>query len=167
MKTPYRRLALTLAFATLASCGGPQRGAAPAMVPLPETRALEVIRSGFEEAHVTPELHRILHLRGNHEMDIDFATAGHPHGVEFLQGQDRADFGEVLPARRVEGSLLTVVGVGDDAHTDVLLLDDREFMYQPDAASQGVGQPTLIEVEDRLRRAVVDYLTYLQHHGEL
>lgn len=162
-----QNLAVTFALVMLTACGASQRGSAPALAPLPESRALEVIRAGFEEAHVEPELHRMLHLRSNHQMEIDFATAGHGHGVEFLQAQDRVDFGEVLPTRRVEGSLLTVVGVGDDAHFDVLLLDDREFLYQPDAAFTGTGQPTLIEVEDRLRRAVVDYLTYLQHHGEL
>jgi hypothetical protein len=156
-------------FATLAlgACGAPQRPEAPALTPLPETRALEVIREGFDEAHVAAELHRRIHLRNNREMEIDFATQGHNHGVEFIQAQDRVDFGDALPQRRVEGSLLTCVGVGEDANVDVLLLDDHEFMYQPDPSFTGPGQPTLVEVEDRLRRAVVDYLTYLQHHGEL
>jgi hypothetical protein len=148
-------------------CGAPQRREAPPLVPLPESRALEVIREGFDEAHVQTELHRHIHLRNNREMEIDYATAGHDHGVEYVQAQDRLDFGDALPERHVEGSLLTCVGVGEDARVDVLLLDDREFMYQPDVAFTGTGQPTLVEVEDRLRRAVVDYLTYLQHHGEL
>ncbi|MEI8254690.1 MAG: hypothetical protein WCJ30_03370 [Deltaproteobacteria bacterium] len=167
MTSAVRRLGISLTIVAIVACAAPQRREAPALVPLPESRALEVIRSGFEEAHVQPELHRVLHLRENHEMEVDYATVGHRHGVEFLQAQDRADFGAVLPQRRVQGSLLTVVGVGDDATFDVLLLDDGEFMYQPDPAFTSAGQPTLIEVEDRLRRAVVDYLTYLQHHGEL
>ena len=153
--------------ALLAACGAPQRTQAPALVPLPESRALEVIRAGFDEAHVQPELHRHIHLRGNRDMEIDFATAGHDHGVEFVSQQDRVDFGDALPQRRVEGSLLTCVGIGVDEHVDVLLLDEHEYMYQTDEAYSGPGQPTLVEVEDRLRRAVVDYLTYLQHHGEL
>lgn len=162
----FASIAAVIAMASSA-CAAPQHREPPPLVPLPESRALEVIREGFDEVHVAPEMHRHLHLRDNHDMEIDFATQGHDHGVEYIQAQDRADFGEVLPHRRTEGSLLTCVGVGEDARIDVLLLDDHEFMYQPDASFTGTGQPTLVEVEDRLRRAVVDYLTYLQHHGEL
>jgi len=155
-----------LALAPIACSGGQQRPAPP-LQPLSETRALEVIREAFEHVHVEGELHKQLHLRSNRVMDIDLATVGHPHGVEYLQAQDRADFGDVLPQRRNPDALLTCVGIGDDASIDVLLLDDHDFMYQTDPAFYASGQPTLVEVEDRLRRQVIDYLSYLQHHGEL
>jgi hypothetical protein len=148
-------------------CGGAQRVASEPLRPLEESRAIEVVLEAFQQAGVQPELHRRIRLQGNRVMEIDVATAGHDHGVEFVQAQDRADYGDVLPRRRNPDSLLTCVGVGADARVDVLLLDDREFLYTPDPEHSGPDRPTNIEVEDRLRRAVVDYLTYLRQHGQL
>lgn len=148
-------------------CSGTQRVATGTLRPLEETRAIEVILEAFQQVGVQPEFHRRIHLQGDRVMEIDVATAGHHHGVEYLQAQDRADFGSVLPQRRNPDALLTCTGVGEDAHVDVLLLDDRDFLYEPNPDNAGPGHPTIVEVEDRLRRAVVDYLTYLRQQGQL
>lgn len=167
LASPFTRArVLALAFVVTA-CGGAQRTETHALQPLPESRALEVIVEAYRQVGVEPEFHRRIQLQGGREMEIDVATQGHDHGVEFVQAQDRADFGASLPQRRTEGSLLTLTGVGPDAAVDVLLLDDREFMYEPEVEHAGAGRPTMLEVEDRLRRAVVDYLTYLRTHGQL
>jgi hypothetical protein len=151
----------------LAGCGGAQHAAAAPLRPLEESRAIDVILEAFQRAGVTPELHRRIGLAGGRQMEIDVATAGHDHGVEYIQEQDRLDFGDALPQRQHPDSLLTCVGVGEDARVDVLLVEDRDFRYEPDPSRSGPGRPTNIEVEDRLRQTVVDYLTYLRQHGQL
>jgi hypothetical protein len=151
----------------MAACSGTQHSGDHPLEPLPESRALEVINEAFAHVGVQPELHRMIHIRNGLTMEIDVATAGRPHGVEFVSGQDLLDYGSALPHRQHEGSLLTLVGIDADANTDVLLLDEREFMFERDPESTGPGRPTLLEVEDRLRRAVIDYLTYLRDHNSL
>jgi hypothetical protein len=170
VRTRWHRAAgahLAAALLLAAGCSGTQRTGDHPLEPLPESRALEVINEGFQHVGVTPELHRRIHIQGGLEMEIDVATAGHPHGVEFVSGQDLVDIGQALPHRQHEGSLLTLVGTGPDANTDVLILDEREFMFEREADQAGPGRPTLLEVEDRLRRAVIDYLTYLRDHHSL
>src|SRR5439155_8447430 len=104
----------------------------------------------------------------NHDIEVDLATAGHDHGVEFVTAQDRTDFGDGLPPRRSADALVTVQGTGSNhAQVDVLVLDEREYLFEPDPERAGPGRPTNIEVEDRLRRDVVDYLAYLRRQGQL
>jgi hypothetical protein len=60
-----------------------------------------------------------------------------------------------------------VRGSGDDAATDVLVLDNRDYLCQPDPDRAGPDGPTALEVEDRFRRAVIDYLSDLLHRGQM
>jgi hypothetical protein len=137
------------------------------MRPLEESRAIEVMLEAFQRANVSPQLHRRIHIAGNKEMEIDVATTGHNHGVEYVSAQDRVDFGDVLPHRRSADALVTLPGAGDDASVDVLILDERDFLYEPNSENAGPGHPLAVEVEDRLRQTVVDYLAYLRQHDEL
>ncbi len=161
------RIATLCTLAAFAACSAPQQTALAPLRPLPESRALEVILDAFRQVGVEPELHRRIHIQHNRELEIDVATRGHNHGVEYIMEQDRTDFGDALPRRRTADSLLTVVGIGPDANVDVLLLQDTDFRYEPIPEQNNESRPTLIEVEDRLRRNVVDYLTYLRQHNEL
>jgi hypothetical protein len=158
---------LVLAVVVGAGCGGAQQAAAAPMRPLEESRAIEVVLEGFQQASVPTQLHRRIQLPHDKQMEIDVATDGHDHGVEYVSAQDRVDFGDVLPQRRSPDALVTLTGAGDDARVDVLVLDEREYLYEPDPERAGPGHPSQVEVEDRLRQSVIDYLTYLRQHREL
>jgi hypothetical protein len=74
---------------------------------------------------------------------------------------DRASYGNAVPPHRSQDALVVVRLVGTDPGGHVLVIDDRDFLYEPDPQRAGPGRPGVGEVEDRLRRIVLDYVAWL------
>ena len=164
-----RTVRLLLLAASLVACGGTDYGAArrATLRPLEAVRAQQIVDDALASRGLRAELHHHLRLAGRHDIDVDAMIAGTRHGIDFVTGPDRTAFGAALPQRRNPDALVVAPGAEADHGADVLVLDDQDYLYEPDPNRQGPGHPTLGEVEDRLRRAVIDYLTYLRDNHQL
>lgn len=152
--------ALALSAAPLAACGGPQRtGEETQLRPLAKSRALEVILEALRDRNVTVERNRRLTL-ANGTVEADLVLAGTTHAIEYIQESDRGTFPERIPDNHNPEVMLVCRATGPDAGWDLMLLDARDYRYMPDPALVGSGRPSQVEVEDRLRRTIIDYVAH-------
>lgn len=159
-------LALSL-FAT--ACSGSQSGGEQALRPLPEARALDVIEEAFRSQNLTVQRGRVVTLRNGRTLTLDVGISGSDYGVEFFHDQDRRSAGpSALPTRTQEDTLLTAAcSAPDGTRVEVLVLHDHEYVYEPNPDRAGGERPSMIEVEDRLRRTVIDYVAHLRSQALL
>lgn len=161
-------LLAALALCAGACAGTDYRGASQATLrPLEEVRAQRVIEGALRDRGLRVELQRHMRVLGRRDLEIDAAIAGARFGIEFVTAADRATLGSAVPRRTTPDALVVVPGAEGDRGGEVLVLDDQDFLYEPDPNRQGPGHPVVQEVEDRLYRAVVDYVTYLRDHHRL
>lgn len=153
----------------VAACSGSQHryGDSPAPRPLEEVRAERVIADALRSQGVGAELRRRIRVTGRREVECDFTLAGTRHGIEYMSAGDRALLGSAIPTRARPDALRVIPGVEGDQGADLLLLDDQDYVYEPDAERAGPDHPTVDEVEDRLRRVIVDYVAWLRANGRM
>ncbi len=137
------------------------------MRPLEEVRALRVIERALTDRGLRPERGRRFQLAARRDLECDVAIAGSRHCLEFVVAEDRAAFGQFLPRASRPGGLVVAPGAERDRGADMLVLDDNDYRYDPDPETVGAGRPAVLEVEDRLYRALVDYVTWLRENGRL
>ena len=157
-------------FLVLASaCSGAQQSSERPLRPLAEVRALAVIEEAFRSQNLETHRDVVVLLRSGRTLTIDATIAGHNYGVEYFHDQDRTTVGpSSLPVRAHEDTLLTTTGATTDGRSvEVLVIHDHEYMYEADPDRAGGDRPTQIEVEDRLRRTVADYLAHLRTRGHV
>lgn len=142
-------------------------GSDGAMHPLEEVRAVRVLERTLTGHGQQVTQGRHLRLMGNRDVTCDAWISGTRHCLEYVTEADRARFGTSLPTRRTPGALVLAPGAGADQGSDLLVLDAQDYAYEPDPSRQGEGHPTLQEVEDRLERAVLDYLSWLRENGRM
>jgi hypothetical protein len=169
MKTGLPLATFALAAVVSASCGGEDYRAARrnTMRPLEEVRAQRVLEAALADRGLSVELHRRIQLVGPREVEVDVTVGGSRHGIEYVNAQDRQDFGASLPQRNNPNALVVAPGINADQGADLLVLDERDFLYEPDVDLQGPGHPTVQEIEDQLQRCVIDYLTYLRERHQI
>lgn len=165
----YVRPALVVIVAALLGCasGPPRRFGEAGLRPLEEVRALRVIDRALQEQGLRPERGRRFQLAARRDLECDVAIVGTRHCLEFVVAEDRAAFGPFLPRATRPGALVLAPGAERDRGADMLVLDDGDYRYEPNAEAVGAGRPAVLEVEDRLHRAVVDYTTWLRDNGRL
>jgi hypothetical protein len=134
---------------------------------LEEVRAVRVLEDAVLGRGLRVEHERTLRLPGNRVIITDVALAGTRHAIEYVTEADRERVGASLPTRRSPGALVMAAGVGSDQGADCLVLEGTEYQYESDPDRTGPGHPGIQEVEDRLHRAVVDWLSWLRGQGRL
>jgi hypothetical protein len=154
----------------LAACGpdARPRAADPRdLRTLSEGRAIEVIRQVAAEAGVTTRSDWPVVLGGRDPISVDERIGTTSFGLEFVNPQDRADHGDVFPEPRDDGQLLLIEGRGQDQSARVLVLDHRNYRYDPDLERVQRGATGVREAEARLRRDVRDFLEHVRAEGAL
>lgn len=150
----------------LGACGGATyQGGARELRPLERVRAQRVIEEALRSRGLAPELGRTLRITGRREVECDVAVAGARTCVEYMSAADRARYGSSIPAHGSPDALVVVATAERDAGGHVLALDDRDYVYEPDPSRAGPGRATVGEVEDRLRRTVIDFAVWLRERG--
>ncbi len=162
------RLAPLLVLFALAACGGAQTSSSPsetgALRTLPEARALSVVREALREAGAGSAGPFSVEV-GATPLEVDVALAEIPaFGIEWVSAQDRLERSD-LPEPLEDGQLRILPGTGEDAATQILLLDEKTYRYTPDREAVQAGAPGMAEAELRLRRDVTDFVTYARGIG--
>lgn len=162
-----RKLWCAVMLAGLACSGSQHRYGDSATRPLEEVRAERVIADALQSQGMRAEMHRRIRVTGRREIESDFTLAGTRHGIEYMSAGDRATLGSAIPTRARPDALRVIAGVEGDQGADLLLLDDQDYVYEPDPDRAGPDRPSVMEVEDRLRRVIVDYVSWLRANGRL
>lgn len=162
-----RTLLLAALAAWGAACGGAQRGGEgrDTLRPLERARVLRVIGEALASRGLRPEAGRTVRVMGRQSVECDVAIASTRNCIEYMGAADRARYGSAIPAHSNPDALVVVAAAEQDAGGHVLALDDRDFLYEPDPELTGPGRPSVGEVEDRLRRIVIDYAAWLRDRG--
>jgi hypothetical protein len=151
------------------ACGGAQDGGLPPepLRKLDEARAFEIILGAFQEMDLRAEQGRPLSTQAAGNFDVDLAVPGKPVALEYLDDRDREALRAALPSRR--GDTLRIMAASDAAsgtEVQVLIIEDRDYEYDPNPEQSGGGRaPTVLEIEGRLRRDVIDFLQYAKTEG--
>lgn len=165
--TPLIRLLSLATLLVAAACGGTHTassGAAFALRTLPEARALTVVREALREAGTAAGPPFSVEV-GPAPFEVDVALADTAaFGIEWVSASDRLERDD-LPAPLEDGQLRILPGTGDDAGTQILLLDERTYRYDPSREAVQAGAPGMAEAELRLRRDVTDFVTYARGIG--
>lgn len=158
MKLP---LALTVLLAAACS-GATNQASSHAMRPLERVRALGIIHDALRTQGLAPQAGRAVHVVGRKVVDCDVHVGATRDCVEYLNDADRTRYGSAIPAHATPDALVVVAGAEGDVGAHVLALDDQDFLYEPDPNRTGPGAPSVGEVEDRLRRVVIDFAVWLR-----
>jgi hypothetical protein len=155
-----RRWITGLVFASACS-GATYQGGAREMRPLERVRMVRVIEEALASRGLAPQAGRAVRIVGRRDVDCDVALGGSHDCVEYANSADRARYGSAIPPHTSPDALVVVAGSERDAGGHVLVLDDRDYAYEPDPSRTGPGRPSVGEVEDRARRTVIDFATWL------
>ena len=85
-------------------------------------------------------------------------------GIEWVSSNDRL-VRDDLPQPLQDGQLRILPGTGEDAATQILLLDEQTYRFSPDREAVQGGALGMAEAELRLRRDVTDFVTYARGIG--
>lgn len=162
-----RRLGAILAIAAVAlaaACGGgPAKSANPTRA-LDERRAVQVIAQAFHDERDAPVPGRSIQIAEGKALEVDVLSDGHKYGVAYVTPNERAALGAALPAKAADmGDALQLVhGIGADADTRVLILQDTDYRYDDQVGT--AHEETTITAERKLARDVRDFL--VRAHSE-
>ena len=109
---------------------------------------------------------RAVRIASRRELRCAVCVGGTRHCVAFLSAADRVTLGPFLPPRAGD-AIVSAPGAEADRGAQVLVLDEEDFRYQPDASRASAQEPSVTEVEDRVRRRVLDWLAWLASQGSL
>jgi hypothetical protein len=163
-------VAAALALVSLgAGCGGSQTGPTKLDTrPLEEQKAFDVIKAVLAERGYTAEADVAIELTTKARFQADFRLTGQKIAIEYLVDQDRIEIGAIPPP--ATGSRLHVLQAttvpadpkqaGETLY--IFFLDDRNYLYQFNPTSENRADITLNEVQSRLKRDVVDFLTWYE-----
>lgn len=169
MSTADARALAALLCATLASCAShPGRGVADlAMRPLETPRFQRAVGEALEARGLSLGQGRLVRIASRRELPCAVCVGGTPHCVAFLAAADRARLGPFLPQRTSAEMIVSAPGSDGDRGAQVLVLDEDDYRYQPDPSRASAQEPTVTEIEDRVRRQVLDWLAWLASQGSL
>lgn len=160
-------LALLCAMTAIA-CGPPPRvrhASDADLRDISETRAGEIITEVVGEVGTTVQQGWPIDAGEGAPFRVDFQVASSDFGIEWVSPQDRVDHGTTIPEPDAQGQLRIMSGAGNDAGKQVVVLDHRNYRYDPDIARVQAGAFGSREAEGRLRRDVRDFLDYVHGQG--
>ena len=157
-----------------AGCGGAQTGEVKLDTrPLEEPKVFEIINAVLKERAYTAETDATLELTTQAKFKADFRIVGQKVAIEYIIDQDRVEMGLIPPP--ATGSRLHVLQA-DTVPTDptqapetiyIFFLDDKNYEYQYNPTSENRADITFTEVQTRLKRDVIDFLTWYETtHGK-
>jgi len=167
------RPAHTLLLATTlvaAACGSapPRRGPRSTdLRVIDATRANEIIEDAAREANVRLATGWRIDVGAEEPFEVGFRMGDTSFGIEWVTAQDRQDHGTVIPQPDPGGQLRIMPGGGDDEGTQVLVLEESAYRYDPDIERVQRGSTGVREAEGRLRRDIQDYFVYVRGQGGL
>jgi len=165
-----RRLTAAAAlWALTAGCGGAQGGQAKLdSRPLEEPKAFDILNAVLAERNYPVETKFEIELTTQARFAADLHATGQKFAIEYLVEQDRIEIGFIPPP--AAGSRLHVLQAttvpaeagktGDTLY--VFFLDDRSYEYQFNPTSENRADITLAEVQSRLKRDIIDFLTWFE-----
>ncbi len=165
---------LSLFWSALVGCGGRAvETKAPERRTLAPSQVDAVVQDVFSDLGLTVERSWAVDLgSAAGPVHVDYRAQGTPYGIHWIQSSDRQAHGDVLPTPDPHGQLKLMQGVRGDAQAQVLALDAETYRYTLDqgrstgsarSSSRGTTVGTgLIEVTQRLRRDVEDFVHYFQ-----
>ncbi len=145
----------------LAACGGAQKRTDYDQLKTPDERTAHAwIARAFHKHGVEPQEGRAIDIGNGGSMMVDIVAAGHPWGVAWLRDDELLELkGKLPPAPDGSDKLWVHRGVGDDADFAVLILEARDYQYDPDPRGEGVVH-SIQESEARTIRDVSDFLRH-------
>ena len=143
----------------LVACASEPAKAPAKLRPVPEARAASIIARTFREAGLEPEADRFLDVGHDKRLRVEVAAAGRPFGVAYLTAEDWRAFGDALPPRAADDSLV-VATLERGNHVLLLWADD----YEEDDASAS-DTASSIAADRRLQRDVRDFLHRAETQG--
>jgi len=165
-----RRLAAVAAlWALAAGCGGAQDGQVKLDTrPLEQPKAFDILNAALAERDYAVDADFKVELTTQARFAADLHATGQKFAIEYLVEQDRIEIGFIPPP--AAGSRLHVLqATAVTAEADkpgetlyVFFLDDRSYEYQFNPTSENRADITLAEVQSRLKRDVVDFLTWYE-----
>jgi hypothetical protein len=160
---------LCLLVTALAACAGSRAQGVTdvAMRPLDAARLQRVVLDAAATRGLGLASPRSVRIASRRDLPSAACIGATRHCVAFLSAADRATLGAFLPQRGSAEAILSAPGTDADRGAQVLVLDQEDFRYQPDPARASAEEPTVEEVEDRARRQVLDWLTWLAAQGAL
>jgi len=154
----------TLLAAPLAGCGGEPAKSANPTRGLDERRAVQVIAQAFHDEHDAPIPGRPIAIAEGKKLEVDVMSDGRKYGVAYVTPNEQLALGNALPPRP-EGmgdALQLVHGLGDEADARILVLYERDYLYDDQVGRE--HEETTITAERKLARDVRDFL--VRAHAE-
>ena len=154
----------------LVACGGQSLPRGPRESELrgiADSRALEMITEVLREAGIGTATGWQIDVGGSAPFAADVRLANTDFGIEWVTAQDRAEHGTLIPEADPNGQLRILPGAGEDARCQVLVLDHRNYRWDPDLERVERGSVGVREAEGRLRRDVQDFVEYVRGQGAL
>jgi hypothetical protein len=146
-----------LSAAMLACAGEPPRHAKPT-TPIPEARAVEILRRAVRAEKQTPNEGRDIDTTDGAKLHIDVGIEGKKFGIAYVTESDLdAEGASKLPKHDTKALVLARGASKDEADTLVVLFFAREYRY--DDQSNSTGDYTLQAVEGRLEQDARDFVT--------
>ena len=160
---------LVLVVAASSGCGAAPRPRGPNaedLLDITEGRALELIAEVAADSGTGLEADWRIDVGEEEPFSVDVRLAATSFGIEWVSPQDRADFGELLPAPNAR-QLQVMPGAGDDGETQVLIVDHTNYRYDPDLERVQRGSRGAREAEASVRNYLRDYLEYVRGQGAI
>jgi hypothetical protein len=155
-----KRWIMGLVFVSACS-GASYQGGSRELRPLERVRMQRVISEALSSRGMSPQGGRAVRIVGRRDVDCDVNLGDSHDCVEYTNAADRARYGAAIPPHTSPDALVVVAGSERDTGGHVLVLDDQDYAYEPDPSRTGPGRPSVGEVEDRARRTVIDFVTWL------
>lgn len=142
---------------SLAACEPPQAKMAKPTKPIPEGRALEIIRKGVRAEKLDPTEGRDIDTDQGVGVHVDVGIDGKKFGIAYLTPDDLQDGKEAKLPKKDGRSLILVRGAGrNESDTLVVLFFENDYLYDDHTnASQDATQQA---AEGRLERDVRDFV---------
>ncbi|MFO0660944.1 MAG: hypothetical protein U0165_14100 [Polyangiaceae bacterium] len=141
----------------VAACGGePARHARPTL-PIPEARAIEIIRKAVRAEKQSPAEGRDIDTTSGAPLHIDVGVEGKKFGIAYITSDDlEADGASKLPKREPKALVLARGAGREENDTLVVLFFASDYRYDDHTNSE--GEYTLQAVEGRLEQDVRDFI---------
>jgi hypothetical protein len=162
-------VALALLVAGSVGCGPAPRPRGPTpedLLDITEGRALELISEVAADSGTGLEADWRIDVGEDEPFSVDVRLTDTSFGIEWVSPQDRADFGDLLPAPNAR-QLQVIPGAGDDAEAQILIVDHGNYRYDPDLERVQRGSRGAREAEASVRNYIRDYFEYVRGQGAI
>jgi len=168
---------LLTAVLSLAACSGGQKkatGPRTDLKPFKEIDTIELFEKVFQEKGYDTSRKQPIYIADEGEWLIDLWVEGDslPLVVEYLTADDREKLAGKLKSSKVgeKFKLVTVAveeikagqGLNQANSRFGVIFDDRDYVFQPNPKSEDRYEVTIVEIENRLRKDIIDVIEELE-----